>query len=98
MLCHMVSYERGQILRFRFNEIHSFGSSREAIDNGFRPNRLSRAPGSVIARWWWCLAAYHGACEFSCVAVVQIGGGHVRPHECRPYADRWIASRERRAW
>jgi len=88
------SYERGQVLSFRSIRIHSSGWCREVINNGLRPNWLSRASHSVMADWRWSLPAHHGACEFTCIAVIQVGGGHVGAHECRPYADGWITGRK----
>jgi hypothetical protein len=90
----MVSYERGQILTFRSIQLQSPGWRREIIYNGLRPNWLSSAPNSVIASWRWRLSAHHCAREFTCIAVIQIGGGHVGTHECRPCADGWITGRK----
>src|SRR4051794_15444079 len=82
-----VSYERGQVLSFGSIWIHGLGWCREVINNGLRPNWLSRAPNSVVADWRWRFTAHHGACELTCIAVIQVGSGHVGTHERRPYAD-----------
>src|SRR6266700_616365 len=81
MPCGVVSYERDQILSFGSIQIHSLGWCREVINNGLRPNWLSSAPNSVVADGWWRLPAHHGACEFTCIAVIQVGCGHVGAHE-----------------
>src|SRR5437899_11545068 len=88
------SYERYQV--FRSIWIHCSHWRREVIDSGLRPNWLSRTPNSAIANGWWCLAAANGACEFSCIATIEVGSGHVGAHECRPCTDRRITDRKGR--
>src|SRR5262249_48918923 len=94
----VVSYERGQVFSCRSIPVHSPAWCREVLNNGFRPDWLSEACNSVIADWRWCLPAAHGACEFPCIAIIWVGGGHVGAHERRPRAYGWITGRKGSAW
>ncbi len=50
------------------------------VNDRLRPNWLPVPPGALIADWRRRFAAAYGAPEFRCVAVVEIGSGHVGPH------------------
>ena len=96
--CGGASYQGGQVFLSPAIYLCSFGGSGKVIDDGLRPDRLSRASGSVISGWWRCLPTRHGACEFARVAIIKIGSGHVGPHDRRPDAYGWIACREYTTW
>jgi hypothetical protein len=75
----MFLYEADQIFS-RSIWSDSSGWCRKVVYDSLRPNWLPSPSRPVIANRRWRLAAAHGACEFSCVAVIQIGSGHVGPH------------------
>src|SRR5215510_5094440 len=75
----MLSYEADQIFS-RPVLTDSSGWCRKVVYEGLRPNWLPSPSRPVIANRRWRFATAHGACEFSCVAVIHIGSGHVGPH------------------
>ena len=94
MQCEAVSYEGRQVLfswtiRIRHDEV---------VNGGLQPDWFSRASSSVMADRWGCLTSVHPACQLTCIAIVEVCGGHIGTHNCRPCAGRRIASGKGRAW